>query len=769
MNKDTAIKSNNIVDPKDIKNAISAIGKNWYWFVIFIALGVSASLFQYYRTSPIFGASAKILIKPQKNAFQDALTSALPLGPNKEDIANEITILSSRKLISETVTKLNLDVSYFIKGRLKTGEVYGYTPFSVEGKILDDNFYGIPFYLRILNKDSYSLEIKSGTYNYSKTLKFGDPVVTNKFSLIVTGKESSIANNPHLLESQYIFILNNHGYLVRQYQKALTLEKDPEASVINASIEDQVPEKAVDFLDTLTNLYINYSVAVAKGINDNSLKFIDGELKEVEEELNGVETNLVQYQQNSGAIDVANQQGAYLKEKMDVEGAKAKLTVQLSSVDYLYNQLGNEGGELSTISPSILSDQSNPALMSSFNELTILLQRKANLAFSNTENSPVMKEVEEQIAKAKERVIAMIVNIRKSLVMQINALSSREGAFSGAISSLPSKIKGLTDITRKKDINEKMYLYLLETRAQNVIAKAAIVPDKSIIEPSGYTGLLRPIKAKSILMGVGAGLALTLLIIFLKSVFLNYVYTKDELAAITNQPIIGVVGKTAEAKKDYLAVHANPQSLTAEAFRVIRTNLSYFAPKSASKIILFTSSISKEGKSFCAISTGTTLARAKNKVVVVDLDLHKPKQATAFNLTNDVGATSYIVGKANLSQIIKDTPIENLKVILSGPKSPNASELILDSNLEQMLNELRQSFDYIILDTPPVGLISDALALMKHSDLNIYVLKAAYSKKEFVDIAHNIMEKNNIKSLSFILNGVSSKNIPVGYGGSYYK
>lgn len=769
MNKENTIKSNNIVDPKDIKDALNKIFKNWYWFVIFLGLGVGASLFMYYKATPFYGAGAKILIKPAKNAFKDALDNAMPLAPNKEDVANEMLILSSRKLIGDAITKLNLDISYYIKGRLKTGEVYRGTPFNVEGKVLDESFYGIPFFLKIIDTTKYALQITNGTYSYTKILKFGDPVVTDKFSFIVNGKEASIANNPKLSEFQYLFIINNHGYLVKKYQRSLGLEKDAEASVININIEDEVQEKAVDFLDTLTRMYIDYSVAVAKAINDNSLKFIDGELTQVENELNGVESSLVQYQQSSGAIDVSGQQTTYFKEKMDVQGEKAKMMTQLSSVDYMYNQLASNESEITAISPSILSDQNNPALMSSFNELTILLQRRTNLLFSNTPNSPIVKEVESQISKTKENVIAIIINIRKSLVMQINALSSREGAFSGALSSIPSKLKGLSDITRKKEINEKMYLFLLETRAQNIIAKAAIVPDKSIIEPASGTGLIRPIRNKMIFMGVGVGIALTMLVIFLKSIFLNYVYTKDELASVTNQPIIGVIGKSNEARKDYLAVHANPQSLTAEAFRVIRTNLSYFAPKSSSKIILFTSSISGEGKSFCAISTGTVLARAKKKVVIVDLDLHKPKQATAFNMTNDIGTTSYIVGKASLDQIIKDTPIENMKVILSGPKSPNASELILDQNMENLLIALRERFDYIILDMPPVGLISDALVMMKFSDLNIYVLKAGYSKKDFVDIAHQIMEKNNVKSLSFILNGVSPKNIPVGYGGAYYK
>jgi succinoglycan biosynthesis transport protein ExoP len=270
-------------------------------------------------------------------------------------------------------------------------------------------------------------------------------------------------------------------------------------------------------------------------------------------------------------------------------------------------------------------------------------------------------------------------------------------------------------------------------------------------------------------MGAGIGLALSFLVIFLKGIFYNYIQNKDDLADLTTLPIIGVIGKSKEAKESYLVVDKNPQSLTAEAFRVIRTNLAYFAPKSTSKVILVTSSMASEGKTFCAINIASILSKAKKPVVLVDLDLHKPKQANAFNLKNDVGVTSFLVGKATLDEIILETPVEHLKVILTGPRTPNASELILDPMVEQMIQELKTRYEYIILDTPPVGLLSDALVMMKYSDLNLYVLKANYSKKDFVDIAHQIMEKNNIKSMSFILNGVNAKNIPAGYGGGYYK
>jgi capsular exopolysaccharide synthesis family protein len=758
-----------IIDQKDIKKTITLIIKNWYWFVLFLGLGIGGSVFYLYKATKYYGATAEILIKPQKNAFKDALSASLSTGPSKDEIANEIEVLSSSRLINDVIGKLNLDISYFIEGRIKTGEIYKGRPFIVDGKVLDENFYGVPFFINILDKKTYRLSLEYSGFKYNSVHKFGEPVVNDKFSLIINSDSSIVNKNArNLSETRYLFKINDRNYLVKKYQKSLQLSMGEEATVIEAFIEDEVADKAVDFLRTLTEMYIENSVSVQKEINENTLAFIDGQLKEVEDILNGVESNLEQFQRSRNAVNPEGEQGVYLQQKVDFESQRAQFAIQLRSLDYVYDQL-TSGADAGTISPSVLGDAPDPSMGAAFTELSALLQRKTNLLFSNTPNSPVVKEVEAQISIARQNLISIVMNMRRNLTVKINSLSSQLGQFQGAMNQMPSTMRGLVNINRKVEINEKIYLFLLETRAQTVIEKAGIVADKSILEPANSTGLERPIQQKILLGGVAIGLILSFLVIFLKSIFLNYIHTKDDLTELTTLPIIGVIGKSKDAKSDYLVVDKFPQSLTSEAYRVVRTNLSYFSPKAHSKVVLFTSSVAGEGKTFNAINTGTILAKTKKKVVLVDLDLHKPKQANAFNLMNDTGVTSYLVGKAKLNEIIKDTPIENLQVVLTGPRTPNASELILDPMLEEMINELKTMYDYVILDTPPVGLLSDALALMKFSDLNVYVLKAGFSKKDFVDIAHTIVEKNNVKHLVFLLNNVNVKNIPAGYGGGYYK
>jgi capsular exopolysaccharide synthesis family protein len=521
-------------------------------------------------------------------------------------------------------------------------------------------------------------------------------------------------------------------------------------------------------LNTLVSTYIENSIAVTKNVNENTLAFIDGQLREVESQLNGVEGNLEQFQRDRTTFNLGQEQSVLFQRVVDFDTEKARLNIQLKSIDMMYEYLTANQGDNMAISPSVLADANDEAISGAFNELYALQQRRVNLMFSNTENSQPVKDNDVLISNSKQKILGIVLNIRKTLVNRINSLSSQVGEYQSTIRQMPTTQRGLVNINRNVEIYSKIYEFLLETRAQTIIAKAGIVADKFVLEPAYSTGLIRPLAIKTLAGGIGGGLALAFLIIFLKGVFYNYINTKDDLKDSTDLPIIGVIGKSKDAENEYLVADKFPQSQTAEAFRVIRTNLSYFPSKHKSKVILVTSSVASEGKTFCAVNTATILAKAKKKVVLLDLDLHKPKQANAFNLQNDVGITSFIVGKASMNQIIKDTSIENLQVILTGPRTPNASELILDSMLEKLISDLREIYEYIIIDTPPVGLLSDALVIMKYSDLNMYVLKAGYSKRDFVDIAHQIVEKNNIKHMSFILNGVNSKNIPAGYGGGYY-
>jgi len=256
--------ANNLIDSKDIKKGLSTISKNWHWFVIFIGLGVIIGGAYLYNATKFYGATVELLIKPQKDPFKDALSESLPSAPRKEDIANEVKIIKSTKLIDETIKKLNLDIGYYIEGRIKTGEVYKGTPFTVVGKLTDKSLYNVPFEIKIVNQESFIVEVKTDDYKFKRKSKFGVPVINEKFSFIVNSDSTVINRNTKIGDIPYIFKFKNHDELIKKYQRALTIEKDQTATVIKISLEDEVEDKAIDFLNTLVNNYIENSIEVQK-------------------------------------------------------------------------------------------------------------------------------------------------------------------------------------------------------------------------------------------------------------------------------------------------------------------------------------------------------------------------------------------------------------------------------------------------------------------------------------------------------------------------
>jgi len=627
--------------------------------------------------------------------------------------------------------------------------------------------YGAPFNIEILDKDKCKVWLPEEFGKFEKVVRFGDPLITNRFTIIVNGNAELIKNNKAISSVNYQFIFNSRESLVNRFLGSLKIEKVPDASAIKVSFEDPVPERATDFLDTLTHLYIQNAIAINKAINENTLSYLDNEIRYVETMLSSSEQQLVAFTSNRNIVNPESQQLDQLKQRSDLQTERMRLNLKLQTITGLYESLTQEDNT-TPVSTAALIDQ-DPALVGAMNELNGLVQQRYVLLLNNTQSSPAVKEIDQRINQAKNVIIGTTYSLRRTIVEQIRNLDTQIKQSNVEISSMPSINRGIANLERMRDVNEKIYLFLLETRTHTMIARAGIVPDKSILEPTKSQGLIRPLRVKVLATSAGIGLVLSLLLIFLKGVYRNFINTKDDLKELSTLPVIGVIAKNKDAEKDYLIVEKFPQSLTSEAFRVIRTNLSYYTSKSPSKVILFTSTVAAEGKTFTAVNTGTILARSKKKVILVDLDLHKPKQANAFNLTNDVGVTTYIVGKNKLDEVIKQTSVAGLDIILSGPRTPNASELILDPALQTLIEELRSRYEYILIDASPVGLLSDSRELMKFADITLYVLKAGFSKKDFIDVAHQVVETNNVKHFGFVLNNVNQKNVSAGYGGGYYK
>ena len=336
---------------------------------------------------------------------------------------------------------------------------------------------------------------------------------------------------------------------------------------------------------------------------------------------------------------------------------------------------------------------------------------------------------------------------------------------------IPKTQRDLLSIQRKVDVNEKMYVYLLERRANTIIARAGILPQTSVIETAHSVGVVKPNKRKISYSFLFVGLILSLLVVFIRTVVFATIEIMDELKRLTHLPVLGEIILSKEATDNYLIVDKDVKAPITESFRAIRTNLEYFANEVNSKAVLVTSYNPGEGKTFCSVNLAAIIAKAGKRVLLIELDLHKPKIQQALKMSSDVGVSSILIGKSSIESTVMETQIENMSVILSGPTPPNASELILSKHLKEIIDYGKAHFDYVIVDTAPIGLITDALVIMKNVDVSLFVLNTKFAKKQILDVVHDISKANKVSNIGLILNGVkrnrSKYYYNYGYGSGY--
>ena len=327
----------------------------------------------------------------------------------------------------------------------------------------------------------------------------------------------------------------------------------------------------------------------------------------------------------------------------------------------------------------------------------------------------------------------------------------------------------MLNINRKLGVNEKMYIYLLEKRAETVIARAGIVSDISVIESAHSVGIVKPDLQKTYYTFLSVGMLISLIIAFLRTILFGSIESIEELRELTSLPVVGEVFHTKDAKASYLVVEAHPRSFIAESFRALRTNLEYLAPEAKSKVILISSNRPAAGKTFCSVNLAVILAKGGKKVLLLELDLHKPRIHKALDLSSDLGISSVLIGKCSPAQAILKSSVDNLDVVLSGPTPPNASELILSDNIVGLFEFAKNEYDYVVIDTPPMGIISDAQVLMRHANINLFVINARHGAIEGLQFAHSMVENNKLRgNFAFVLNSVKPKHSRYYYKGYKY-
>ncbi|TAH41358.1 MAG: polysaccharide biosynthesis tyrosine autokinase [Bacteroidetes bacterium] len=756
-------------DEIDLRLLFQEIRRNWHYFLFSAILFSIAALLYIRFTLPVYEARSSVLVKDTKNTsknIEDIFTG--DLFGNTKNIATEIGILKSRSILDETIHELNLQVSYFSHSPFFKVPLYKNHPFSVEPLNVTEGIYDEKFELIILDSSRFRLETDIDNshlknFSYTGTHRFGEEIKNTYFSFRID-KQPVPANSS--TDDEYIFVVNSNNKLISAYQESIKAEPlNKDATIVEITIQDQIPERAVDFLNTLGKVYINRDIKDKSSVAGLTLKFVDEQLADISTTLHSTEQELQKFKEEKGTVNLSEESKAYLERVTSIDADRVKAEIELESLDYLYDYVsGNK--TLSQLAPASLGTP-DPLLIELITQLKQLQNKKQSLQYGSSSQSPAILVIDEQISETKKALVENINNIRNRTRVTLQGINGQLLQYENNIRKIPNIERELLGIQRNFSVNENIYLYLLQKKAETGIAKATAVSDNKVLDEASLNDKpVIPSTKAVLIISLMLAFFVPLIILLLRGYLKNTISNREDVEKLTKIPIIGVVGHLSDGER--LIVARKPKSSIAEAFRSIRANLMFFGLADEHKIVMITSSVGGEGKSFSTLNLATVLSLQNHKVVIVGMDLRKPQLVQDLEISNDKGVSTYLIGKISLDEVICKTKIENLDIIPSGPVPPNPAELLAKKETRELLEKLKHRYDYIIIDTPPVGIVSDAMLLMGLADVNVFILRENYSKKQYIKTINEYYKDGKVKNLCILLNDAGlNQQYGYGYGYSY--
>jgi tyrosine-protein kinase Etk/Wzc len=756
-------------DEIDLRLMFHNIRRKWHYFLVSVLFfGLCAFLYIKF-TLPVYEASSSVLIKDSKNTskdIEDILTG--DLFGNTKNIATEVGILHSRSVLEETINELNLETSYFSKSTLFSLPIYKTTPFIVKSLNITEGVLDEKFYVSIIDSTRFKIELNADNdvlhnYYYSDTHRFGEEIKTPVFTLILEKNEYAFNYGK---DEQFFFTINSMNKLISYYNEKMKVEPmNKDATIITVTVQDKIPARAVDFLNTLGKVYINRDIKDKTSVAGLTLKFIDEQLQDISKTLNTTELELQKFKEEKGTVDLSEESKAYLERVTAVDQDRIKAEIELRSLDYLYDYVaGNK--EIETLAPSSLGNP-DPLLIELITRLKELQSKRKSLIYGSSAQSPAIKVIDEQIEQTRQTLVENINSIRNVTRSSLQGINNELTKYENSIRKIPNIERELLGIQRNFTVNENIYLYLLQKKAETGIARATAVSDNKVLDEASLSDKpVIPNKKAVFIITIILALILPAVIILLQGYLRNTISNRDDVEKLTTIPIIGVVGHLTSEGRTIVAT--KPKSSITEAFRSIRANLMFLGLADQHKIILITSSVGGEGKSFSALNLATVLSLQNHRVIIVGMDLRKPQLIQDLGVENNEGVSTLLIGKSTLESVIQKTNVPGLDIITSGPIPPNPAELLAKKETIQLLERLKGMYDYILIDTPPVGIVSDAMMLMNYADINVFILRENYSKKDYIKTINDYYAQGKVRNLCILLNDAgTNQRYGYGYGYSY--
>ncbi len=776
--------NNKFHEDDDLRKIYDIFTKNYKLFIvsIIIAMGLAFLINRY--SVPTYKTSGSILIKENKNQQEnrdanDFLNSSL-FGQN-QNFQNELWALRSSPVLEQTIRNLDLFVTYYIKVKYRYSDAYQEVPFYIYFAKNHPQPINVRFYFSYLEDGYFILKASSrntlfydfnnnqviyqkNVWNFEKKGRFGELIETDDLSLMI--KSDSTKSQLLLKSSKYAFELKTIVALREEIRKSLNFSiVDKLATVIEISLKSESLKKGIDIINELMKVYSDQNLESKNHIATVTIDYIEKQLNEISDSLYLTENNLQQFRSSNQLLNITEQANGISRQYMDLKNQLAELVTRKRYYDYVTDYLSKNDNFSNMIIPASLGIQ-DPLLNSLMSELIAAQAQRSNLIENSQEKNPLVQKLNIQIENTKKTISENISSVSKTTIISIDEMSKRIKKIESEISRLPLTQRLLGNIERKYRLNEEIYNYLLEKRAEAKITKASNLPDDIIIEPAKMIGLkpVFPDNKKNFLIALLSGLLLPFGYLFIRNALNNKIEVQDDISRITDEPVLGEI---LHNQYKYSSVMIDfPRSNIAESFRALRTNLDFYLKRNGNKVIMVTSCLGGEGKTFVALNLALSYAQLGRRTILVNFDLRKNETYFTNTEASLKGLSYFLIDTIELEKIIFKSPQTNLDYISSGNLPPNPVEIIALEKTNELFSELKKNYEIIILDTAPIGMFTDSFLLLDHSDLKIIISRQNFTLKRLFSIIIEDLNFKKVENICIVLNDkrVYYKSHLYGYG-----
>lgn len=733
----------------------------WYLLMGTILLALFIAHLYLWYTPKIYATNGVLKFEEKKTQLYELANIMGNSGRPTANIQSEKIILQSRNLLLNAIKRLNYDISFYISGRACDYDLYPEKPFQIiyskSGKL---TFFKRPIQLKPLNQQTFKLSWETAGIQKQKIVRYNSPVNIGDISFIIKTNHQARTN------VTYLFKFNSPETLLERISEGLFInEALKNGNIINLQQTDSNPRFAADVLNAIMLEYLAYDRNQKTQSATQMIRFINAQQAYLAATVKDSESALEKHQQNSGIMNIDATANIALSKISELESRSSLMNLQLLGIDQLKKQIMANKGSINL--NFNLEGNIDPLLGTLIVSLNGLLKEKSTLLKTYNPNSSTIEDLDLQIAQIKTAALRNTEASSQRIIKSISYINQQIIKTERHTALLPAAEKNRISLRRDFEINEKVYSFLTEKKLEAQINRAAILPGATIIEYAEINEVpVSPDPGKTYRMAIVLGLLAGLAIIVLIRILNPFIYDKDWVESVTDIPIAGIIKKyphKIEEDSTQILSLAKPRSIFAESLRAVRTNLSFLASEKKCKVICITSEIAGEGKSFIALNLAGTLALIDKKVIVICADLRRPKLQKAFQGTSSKGLSNYLAAQCSADEIIQHTPYKKLDFISAGPLPPNPAELLLNKRFEELISELKRNYEIIMIDTAPVGLVSDAIPLICKSDINIFIIRHGKSRHSAAMVPQGLANKYGLKNVIIILNAFTETHLQSGY------